>query len=205
MLNHLLGSDPLPQSCLAKTHPHNKRRLSSVEGHPAPGNVTWSSVPWSSVPAALDVWKQRGTSGTLAMFLTLAVAPKGTVSDAAWKEFMQLCCLNRLSPYLSLYSLTTAKHMPLQPQRRAIVILSILSFATGFSYLTRLVQHAAAHRPPGQSCSDHVTATQRCAPYSGKRKPSEERHRTDLFITGSRVTFLNTTPHPRIQTNTKEH
>lgn len=58
---------------------------------------------------------------------------KGLASDAAWKEVMQLHSLNRLSPYLSLYSFATAKHMPLQPQRSAIVILSVLSFLTGFS------------------------------------------------------------------------
>lgn len=190
ILNHWLDLDPLPQSCLAKTHLHNKRQLSSAEGQPAPRNVTWSSVP-----AALDVWKQCGASGTLTIFLTLAIPPKGTVSDAAWKEFMQLHSLNRLSPYLSLYSLPTAKHMPLQPQRPAIVILSVLSFPAGFSCLAWLAPHAAARWPWGWSCSDRVTATQHSAPCSGKRKPSEERHCTVLFTTGCRITFSS---HPLI-------
>lgn len=128
-------------------------------------------------------------SGTLTMFLTLAVPRKGMASDTAWKEFMQLCSLNRLSPYLSLYSLTTAKHMPLQPQRPAIVILSILSFPTGFSCLMWLAWHAAACQPPGQSRSDHVTATQPGVLCSGKRKLSQEMHGINLLITGCRVTF----------------
>ena len=184
ILNNLFDLDPLPQSCLAKTHLHNTKQLSSVEGHLNPGNAMWSSVP-----AALDVQKQHGTLGTLTMFLTLAVPPKGRASDAAWKDFMQLCSLTRLSPYLSLYSLTTAKHMPLQPQRPAIVILSVLSFSAGFSCLVWLAWHAAVCQPLGQSCSDHVTATPHTAPHSGKRKPSEERQCTDLFVTGCRVTF----------------
>lgn len=77
------------------------------------------------------------------------VPPKDTASGAAREEFTQLRSLNRLSPYLSLYSLTTAKHMALQPQRPAIVMLSVLSFPAGFSCLVRLGRHIAACRPPG--------------------------------------------------------
>lgn len=35
-LKYLLNLGPLPQSCLAKRHLHNKRKVSSVEGTPCP-------------------------------------------------------------------------------------------------------------------------------------------------------------------------
>lgn len=181
--------------CLAETHLHYKRQLSSVEGQPAPGNVTWSSTP-----AAPDMWKQRGTSGTLAVLLTLAVPPKGTVTGTARKEFLQLHSLNRLSPYLSPCSLTTAKHMPQQPQRPAIVILSVLSFPTGFSCLTWLVRHAAACQPLGQSCSNCATATQ----HTQARACLWKKGVAQICSLLAAVTFLDATPHLCVQTNMKD-
>lgn len=204
-LKYLLNLDPLPQSCLAKRHLHNKRKLSSWQhpalrvwtGHPAPGNVTWSTVP-----ATRDMWKPHGIY--LQCFWPWPFHKKGTASDAAWKEFVQLHSLNRLSPYLSLSSLATAKHMPLQPQRQAIVILSLLSFLTGLSC------HAQCGVPPvcwpwGQSCSDHITATQHGAPHSGQKKPSEARRCTDLFHHWLQSCIFLKSPHPCIWINTKEH
>lgn len=40
--------------------------------------------------------------------------------------------------------------------------------------------------------------------HSGKSLPSVERHCTDLFILDCKVTFLDATPHPCVQTNMKD-
>lgn len=69
-----------------KTHPHNKRQLSSAEGHTASGKGTWSSMP-----AALEVWKQWGASGTLTMLLTLASFHRKTQRQVQHEKSSHSC------------------------------------------------------------------------------------------------------------------
>lgn len=144
---------------------NNPITITSMDGRSALGKATWSSML-----AALDVWKPCCTSGAFVMFLTLALPQKGSTSGAAWKELLQLHSSNRLSPYLSPCSLTTAQHMPLQPQRPTIVILPVLNFPQAFP-----ASHgwSRMQQPTAQSHSDQVTATQCFALYTGKMKPSE--------------------------------
>lgn len=68
-LKYLLNLGPLPQSCLAKRHLHNKRKVSSVEGTPCPWKCDMKH-------RACHSGYVKATWHLLTMLLTLAIPQK---------------------------------------------------------------------------------------------------------------------------------